>query len=159
MGFLDKVRSIKNAITGGGATVSVEAGQCRLGSPFEVTVTAEVGEDDLPIDGARLRIEGKEVVEVIGSDASISAVDDDTELSEALITAEHTTVALDLEVTGAQTLGANQQYEWTVQAELPADVPPRFAGKYCQHSFLMCASLDAFGNDPDSGWVELEVSN
>ena len=45
MGFLDKVRTLKNAVTGGGADVSVEISQATPGEAFEVIVRAQIADD------------------------------------------------------------------------------------------------------------------
>ena len=163
MGLFDKVRSLKNAITGGGAKVSIDATACRIGEPFDVRVSVEVADDDLKINGAHLAVEGKEVVEIMRSDLRFSssgtASDDEPEPEDELVTAEHTTLSLNVDVAGEQTLTANQTYEWTVSVEIPGEAQPRYKGKFCEHSFIARASLDCFGNDPDSGWVELEVAS
>ena len=157
MGFLDKVRTFKNAITGGGADVSLEAQPARPGEAFEVVIRAQVGEDDIDIDRVYLRIRGTEVIEIPEAEVVYETGDDEERRTET-VTAESHTLSHDVVVAGKQTLAANEEYEWKVEAELPADALPAYRGKHCTHGYEAIASLDCFGNDPDSGWIRLEVA-
>lgn len=157
MGFLDKIRTLKNAVTGGGAEVSLDVQPARPGESFEVIVRARIGEDDLDVDRVYVRIRGTETIEIPGIDVVYETGDDEERRPET-VTAESDTLSHEVEVAGKQTLAANQEYEWKVEAELPADALPGYRGKHCNHGYRVIASLDCFGNDPDSGWVELEVA-
>ena len=67
------------------------------------------------------------------------------------------TTQLEVSVAEGQVLTANEGYEWTTTIELPSNAQPVYNGKYCKHSYIARTSLDCFGNDPDSGWVELNI--
>jgi hypothetical protein len=153
MGFFDKV---KNAITGGGADVSLEAGPVTPGQPFEVRIRAVVSDSDLETEGVYLDIRGIEAIEVPDVDVVYGSGDNEERVTET-VTAETRTFSARIDVTGGDTLAANQEFNWTARAELPADSLPKYAGTHCTHRYEARASLDCFGNDPDSGWVELDV--
>lgn len=156
MGFFDKVKALKNVITGGGAKVYLSTTPVSLGEPFEVTIRAQVQDADLKIDRVYIEIEGREEVEVQDVDVVYES-DGDTRRRREIVRAQTTTVELEIEVAEGQTLDANDTYEWTVTAELPADAPPVYQGHNCLHNYHIRGSLDCFGNDPDSGWQELEL--
>jgi len=154
MGFLAKMKSLKNAITGGGAKVSLSSTAGSPAEPFEVSIQVEVGDADLNIGRVYLEIEGREIVEIPDTEVTYESGDDSNRVTET-VSAEAKTASREIEVSGEQTLAANQSYEWTTTVELPADSPPPYRGKYCKHGYVARASLACFGNDPDSGWVEL----
>jgi len=62
MGLMDKLRSMAAVVTGGGATVQVEAVDPCQDGPFTVNVQAEVGGSDLKIDKVYLKLMGVETV-------------------------------------------------------------------------------------------------
>ena len=157
MGFFDKVRTLKNAITGGGAEVSVEIAQATPGEAFEVIVRAQVAEDAIDIDRVYLQIRGSERVEVPDVEVVRGSGDDEESTTET-VSVETETFSLEVNVADQQTLAANEEYEWRATAELPSDALPRYRGKLCEHAYEARASLDCTGNDPDSGWVEFEVA-
>ena len=84
--------------------------------------------------------------------------DDNSDRISETVTAENQTWNEAITVADEQTLAAGQVYEFTVKATLPADSPPAYRGKHCQHSYFIRAGVACFGNDPDSGWKKLDVS-
>jgi len=82
--------------------------------------------------------------------------DDDTVSRRVeTVRASHETLDIEIRVAGRQELEPNQSYEWEVEVELPENAQPIFYGNYCTHTYMAFAGLDCFGNDPDSGWLEL----
>ena len=41
--------------------------------------------------------------------------------------------------------------------ELGSGFNPEFTGRYARHYYQVFAGMDCFGNDPDSGWIRLNV--
>ena len=157
MGFLDTIRTLKNALTGGGAEVSIEVAPVTPGEEFEVVVRAQVANDDIDIDRVFLQIRGNEVIEIPDVEVVKGSGEDEESVTET-VTVVAETMALEVNVAAKQTLAANEEYEWRVTAELPSDALPHYRGTHCEHAYTARASLDCFGNDPDSGWIQLDVA-
>jgi len=155
MGIFDKVKSFTNALTGGGAKVWIEAAAPSFTDPFEVKVKASVG--DAPLDVARvyLFLEGHEEVRIPASRNCYDQQGNMTHMGDE--TAHTTTVSVDVGVSGREMLSANQEYEWSVQVDIPDGSPAVYKGRHCVHVYRIKAGLDCSGNDPDSGWVDLNL--
>lgn len=157
MGFFDRVKSLKNAITGGAAKVYVDTGPITFGESFDVVVRVQVDDADVDVSRVYLEIEGREEIEVPDTDV-VYEHDGEEQRRTEIVRAGNVTTEIEVTVAQGQKLEANQGYEWTVTVELPSNAQPPYRGRYCQHSYIARASLDCFGNDPDSGWVELNIS-
>ncbi len=169
MGFMDKLRSMAAVVTGGGATVQVEAIEPEQDGPFTVNVQAEIADGDVKIENVYLKLMG---VETVTLEVEMPVVAEGTAESEAEPEAEpevekptsvmkeisrsEQTYHQEFEVSGEQTLSANQTYTWDVEIQLPDDAKPRYQGVHANHNWKILAGLSAFGNDPDSGWHILE---
>ncbi len=153
MGFFNK---LKNFVTGGGAKVSVAAVEPTLGGPFQVKIHAAVEEADIPIEQVYLKIASMETVVI--KDVEIARLVGETveKVKEDL---ERTTTVFDhkIEVAGPQTLKAKEEYDWETTVTLPADVLPTYIGMTARHEWKILAGLAVSGNDPDSGWVVIEL--
>jgi hypothetical protein len=155
MGFLNKIKAMKNAVTGGAATVVLECDQLSFTAPFTVVVKVTTESAPVKVNSVYLKIKGHEEIEVPDVDVVYDDEEEETYRRVEVVRAFDDTVNLEIEVAGAQELEANQSYEWKVDVELPSDAPAIYEGRYCQHTYSAFAGLDCFGNDPDSGWVEL----
>jgi hypothetical protein len=153
MGLFNK---LKKFVTGGGARVSVEAVEPARGGPFQVRIHAAVADANLPIGGVYLKIASLETVVV--KDVEIAR-----RVGEKLETVrediEKTTTVHDqkIEVAGQQTLTANEEYDWETTVTLPGDALPTYLGMTARHEWKILAGLSVPGNDPDSGWVTIEL--
>ncbi|SCX95963.1 hypothetical protein [Desulfoluna spongiiphila] len=154
MGFFDKLKAVKNAVTGGAAKVYVECDGFSFSEPFTVTVVAQTKDAPVKISRAYLKVQGEEEVEVPDVDVEFDS-DGDVERRLETVRASHVTVDQEYTVIDAQELEANKTYRWEVEVELPADAPLIYRGRFCEHTYCAFAGLDCFGNDPDSGWVAL----
>ena len=63
-----------------------------------------------------------------------------------------------VDLAGQQTLQAGQTYEFEGQIRLPGGAQGTFQGKHIAHKIQLQAGIDAAGNDPDSGWIDVLVS-
>ena len=156
VGLFDKVRTLKNAITGGGAEVSLSAPALKRGESAEVSIKVQVEDAELEVDRIYLEIEGRETIEIPDVDVTYESGDASDRVSET-VTADSETTTLAITVAEKQTLAAGQAYDLTAEVTLPADALPPYRGKHCQHKYFIRAGLACFGNDPDSGWIELDV--
>mgnify|MGYP003385421596 CR=1 FL=1 len=157
MGFFDKVKAFKNSITGGAAEVDIEGDELIFGQPFTLTVVAKIGDADLKVNKVNLHIKA---VEEIGGLRHEVVIEDDGQSRRHVseVSNFENTLSFELRVADAQVLSADEVYRWEVEVELPENAQPVYVGEYCRHYYKAQASLDAFGNDPDSGWLELEFS-
>lgn len=157
MGLLDKVKSMKNALTGGAATVYVDLEDAQIGSPFAVTVRVQSKDAEVKYNRVYLKVEGIEKVEVPDVDVQYNNNGDRTRRRE-IVRARSKTLQQELTVAEGGVLSANESVEWTVEVKLPEGATPPFRGKYTDHHYQVFAGLDCFGNDPDSGWKRLHVA-
>ncbi len=148
MGFLDKLKSAVSSITGGGAKVFVTAENPSRTTPFTVKVKAVVADHELKISRAYVRLIGLEEVYI----PNVRVENSTQNIRENTNTFER-----DFNIALEQTLNPNQEYEWEAQVEFPADAQPTFRGRYATHTLRILAGLDTPGNDPDSGWIVLDV--
>ena len=153
MGFFSRLTS---AITGGSAKVHLEIEEPALREPFIVKITAEVGDNELEISKVYLWVRAEEEVEIHDIDIAVREGDGVLVRNEN-VKAETETLRLEIEVSGEETLDGGQTYEWECEIVLPEDALPTFHGVNAHHVYTVQAGLDCFGNDPDSGWVEIEV--
>ena len=154
MGLFSKLKAMKNVVTGGAAKVYIDSDPIQYDQPFNVTVRAETGDATVDVSRVYLKIQGEEEVEVPDVDVIYDS-EGDADRRVENVGARHKTVQLELTVACGQELAANQSYEWQIQVELPSNAPNIYRGRYCQHIYSAYAGLGCFGNDPDSGWVEL----
>ena len=154
MGFFDKLKSMKNAITGGGAKVYVETEGLDLEEAFDVTIKTQVSDANLKVNRVYLLVEAIEDIEIPDVDMTYDE-DGESERRTEIVRKQTPTLQLEIPVAGAGELQANQQYEWTTTVQMPNHALEPYDGKYCRHYYRMQAGLDCFGNDPDSGWIEL----
>ena len=154
MGFFDKMKSMKNAVTGGAAKVYLDCEQLSFNEPFKITIKAQTQDAPVKISRVYLIIKANEEVEVPDIDVMYDE-DGDANRRVETVYASHTTFELETTVTDGQELQANQSYEWQAEIKLPANAPAAYRGRYCQHTYRAFAALDCFGNDPDSGWIDL----
>jgi len=156
MGFFSRLKSMAQAVTGGGAKVHLEVIEPTLRSPFIVRISAEVSDNDLEINKVYLLIRAEEEVVIHNLDIATREGDGVSVRNED-VKAETETLRLEIEVSGSETLEANQTYEWECEVTLPDDALPTFHGINAHHAYAMQAGLDCFGNDPDSGWLEVNI--
>ncbi len=153
MGFFDRM---KNFVTGGGAEVAVVAVEPTRGGPFTVKIHAAVGEADIEIKAVYLKVASMETVVI--NDVEIARV-----INEKMETVrediEKTTTVHDqtINVAGAQTLKAGEEYDWETTVTLPDTAPPSFVGVTAKHEWKILAGLAVPGNDPDSGWILIHL--
>ncbi len=150
MGFFDKLKSAANAITGGSATVGLECEQVTPGMPARVWVRA-TAESGLKIDGVYLLVRAREHARVRDTDYEQGRTRTET------INATKQTFKTRVDLAGPQELPPGQEQTWEGEFTIPADANPTLHGQMIKHIWQIQAGLDAFGNDPDSGWQEIQV--
>ena len=148
MGFMDKLKSAKNFVTGGGAEVLVAVEGASLTQPFTVNVSARTTEGEMAITRCYIKIRGSER-------ATVRKVE--TQTGKRDVHSDVNTCELSVDLCGAGTL-TTEGAQFSTQVTLPPGSLPSYNGRNAQHVYKVCAFLDKSGNDPDSGWVTFQVN-
>lgn len=151
MGFFT---NLKNKITGGGAKVCLVADTPKLNEAFKIEIKAVIADADLKIEKVYLYLKGVERTQVRNVDFPASGSSSATRKD---VHGEEETARTEFVVANAQTLTANQEYTWNYEVRLPSGALPSYLGRNAWHEWFLLAGLDAPGNDPDSGWVKIDV--
>lgn len=148
MGFLNK---LKSAVTGGSATVSLEVdGDVHRGDPATAHIRIE-GNQDLEYNGIYLLVECHEEAKFEELEFEDGEIERDTEHARRKVFSER------FEIAEAGELSEGDEMELTATFTLPEDANPTLRGEIIFNTWRIQAAVDAFGNDPDSGWVEMTV--
>jgi hypothetical protein len=148
--------ALKNAVTGGGAEVSIQAENPGLGCEFQITVSAKIKDNDVTISSVYAKIRAAEKVTFPNYRLLEKHGDKIEEVTRNISHSEHT-FTHEIKLAEAQTLKAGETYQWRGAVTLPTDKFATLQGKNFSHRWEMLGGLDARGNDPDSGWQPLEV--
>lgn len=153
MGFF---KGLKNLVTGGGAEVGLEVGDAVRGTHMPVKVTAAIGDSDVEVAKIYVRLRATEEIDI----PDVAVLDERGSGKgkiERGLKRQHQVHDQEIQVAGAQTLKAGESYAFEGVAPIPATAPPTFSGRYSQIRWRITAGLDKKGNDPDSGWTDLDV--
>src|SRR5262245_40525031 len=140
MGFFS---DLKNKVTGGAASVTIQAPQVRRGQAATVAVQATAKANG-KVAAVYLIVRGVESCEFKHEGEKVSST--------------HVSYENKITISGPQEIKTGETYNWQGQIELPANAHPSLAGKLIDHKWQIQAGLDMPGNDPDSGWQTLTVS-
>jgi hypothetical protein len=148
MGFFG---DLKNKVTGGAATVQVQAPPVQRGKscPIRITATAKANGK---VNNVYLLVRAVEMAQIRDRDTI------DGKSQTELVKGSRTSFETRIPVAGAQDLQNGQSYEWQAQLELPHNAQPSFTGQMINHVWEIQAGLDMPGNDPDSGWQPISVA-
>ncbi len=153
MGLMDKLKAAKNYVTGGAAELDVQVGDAIVGESFPIKIVATIKDADLEVDRVYLKVRACEMEDRLevchhagGGVSAYETVD------------KFTTFRLEIDIDEGQVLNANETYEWEGEIEIPEDQPPTYFEPGAAHQWFILAGLDSAGNDPDSGWLEFDVS-
>jgi len=155
MGIWDKIKSVKNMVTGGGADVTLTIEESSI-KGLKINVRAFIKDADMKVDKVYLKV--RSVEKVVAPDIDIAR----NQNGQVVRTREHvhhseTIFEQEFLVTGAETLNSQEEYNWSTNIELPERALPTYKGRNAQNTWMVFAGLDASGNDPDSGWVEVDL--
>jgi hypothetical protein len=150
MGFFDKIKGAMNAITGGAARVTVEFQPQTTfpGEGLQVRVTATSTGAEVKCNGIYVDIQGVEQVRV--RKGTTQDLQQDLSVNRTLFEQS-------FQISGPCVLAANQTQQWEGRIQLPPNAQPTFDGQLCDYGWGIRGRLDAFGNDPDSGYVPFRV--
>ena len=147
MGFFDKLKSVVNVVTGGAAKVTIQLQQACIfpGETVDIKITATS-------TGAELKSKG--VYVDVFAEERVSIKDEST---KAEINRSKTTTQQTILIAPAFVLAPNETKSFEGSFQFPSDVLPTFAGSMCQHICQIRGRIEAFGNDPDSGYQVINV--
>lgn len=151
MGFMDKLKSMKNMVTGGGAKISLQLD--RTIAPGErVAVVVRCQVEGAAISASKVYVAARAVETV-----SLVHRDRDQRGDRDRVHDTETTFSQEFVIHGAVQLAADSTHEWRGEISLPSNVQPSYHGKHAKHEWAVLAAIDVAGNDPDSGWIEVQV--
>ena len=119
MGFLDKLKSVNNTLTGGGAKVYLSATASEEFFGYEYEITVKVDDADLKAEDVYVITRGVEEVEVLEADIVYDRqgeIDFRPDLVRASHAAFELRIVIDLE---EEVLSANETCAWQIEVELP----------------------------------------
>lgn len=143
MGFLG---ALKNAVTGGAATVSLETEHQMLavGSTYSVKVTVTSTGSEMKSKGVFVDLEGLETVQYR---------DGDNRRQERV----EKSFSQNFQIAPAFTLAPNETKVVEGTFTLPAGAQPTYKGPNAEHTWKIRGRAEALGNDPDSGFRNIHV--
>lgn len=155
MGFLDKMKGAVGSMTGGNADVSIEYPMqpVKPGDTMHVKVTVVSTGAEVKSNGVYVDLHAKEHGDIIGSSRCESCGHHD---SNAKIRLNKETIDQSVPIAPAFVLQPNERKEFEADITLPHG-QPTYHGRTVHHEWQIRGRLEAFGNDPDSGFKTFEV--
>ncbi len=149
MGLFDKIKQATNFMTGGGANVTIapNGSEFDKAAPIQVKITAQIKDAPINASAAYLEIRSREYVsfrhQVNGKDENIHK--------------DHIGFTHKVQTVITNALEGNQSYDWDLEVTLPSNAQPTYHGTMGHQVWEVKGAIDAKGNDPDSGWIEIRV--
>lgn len=162
MGLWDSIKGAVNVVTGGGAKVNIEWQPALImpGAPVKVRVTATSTGGELKSGGAFVDVLGSENVNVRNVSTGPTPTPTPGNPHPKATTDVHVSKATfeqSFQIAPAFVLGANETKTFEGTVTLPGNAQPSFQGAYAVHQWSMRGRIEAFGNDPDSGFKVMRV--
>jgi sporulation-control protein spo0M len=150
MGFFDKIKGAVKAVTGGAAKVTIEYPQHAVfpGDSILVKITATSTGAELKSKGIFVDLRSTEEVRLRKGDSNI---DDE-------VTASKTIFNQEIQIAPAFVLPPNETKLFEGQVQIP-NGQPSYNGAFTTHEWSIRGRVEAFGNDPDSGYLQLRVGS
>lgn len=150
MGFFDKIKGAMNAVTGGGAKVSLEFQPpiAHPGHPLHVRITVVSTGGEIKSKGVFVDLVGNEVIKLPKGTVANQAAD---------IHATKASFQQEFQISPAFVLGANETKMFEGAIQLPPALEPSYTGALAKHEWKIQGRMEATGNDPDSGWLDIRI--
>ncbi len=150
MGFLDKLKSAVNAVTGNAAKVSLEFQPAAglAGEPVQVKITATSTGQELKSGGVFIDLRAVEKIKIKGG--SMVGVPSDVDATNVHFNQQ-------FPVAPAFVLAPNETKVFEGSFTLPANLQPSYATNLVQNTWEIRGRIEATGNDPDSGFLPFRV--
>ncbi len=152
MGFLDKIKGAMNAVTGNAAKVELEfmPAVAYPGDKVKVTIKATSTGNEVKSKGVFVDLQGREEIKIKRN--AVMGVENDVAVTK-------TTLEQALQIAPAFVLGKGETKVFEGMIEIPTAAQPSYAGAFTAHQWEIRGRLEAFGNDPDSGYKPLKVGS
>ncbi len=149
MGIFDKLKNAANFVTGGGASVELAIPDGNLGSPLIATVHIKTKKDNLEVKNVYLNIRCSETTkeEISTEDGPEIKENEEVLYDNKLIIAE------------GSTFEGGKEYSFSKEIVLPQDSKATMSENNVDIIWEFQAGLDVKGNDPDSGWIKVNLTN
>jgi hypothetical protein len=149
MGLLDKLKGAVQAVTGGAAKVTIEFSPSFLypGDQVQVKITATSAGAEVKSKGAFVDLRGWEEVKVKNTGPNQSGFS----------TTSSSTHDKAIQISGDFVLAPNETKTFEGQVQVPNGLQPTYNGPNAKHQWEIRGRIEAWGNDPDSGYKPLRV--
>lgn len=150
MGIFSALKSAVQAVTGGAAKVSIDIPlTAQPGEEVEVRVTCTSSGGEVKSQGVFVDLLGSERVKIKGGSG--------TEADKSDTSATNQTFHQSFQIVGPLVLSANETREFTGTIRLPDHLQPTYTGVCAHHEWFLRGRLEAWGNDPDSGYKPFRI--
>lgn len=159
MGFMDKLKAAASAVTGGAATVTIayEPQVAYSGDTIRVRVTASSTGQEVKSKGVFVDLQGREEIRIPRSAVSGMAATKGGQTWSGDVHTWKATHEQSFQIAPDLVLAPNETKQFEGSVQLPPGLQPSYRGAYAEHKWEIRGRLEAFGNDPDSGWQPLWV--
>ena len=150
MGFFDKIKGAVNAVTGGAAKVELELLTLNAmpGEKVKVRIKATSTGAKVESKGVFVDLHGMEQIRLKRGAAA--------NLNED-VSVQKTTLEQEIPLAPAFVLEPNESKVFEGEVIIPMTAQPSFAGAFASHEWKLRGRIEAFGNDPDSGFMAIKV--
>jgi SpoOM protein len=150
MGFLDKLKGAVNAVTGGGAKVTLEYDPPNVlpGDTIRVKISVTSTGGEIKSKGVFVDLVGSEHAKLPKGTVPNHNAD---------IHASQQSFSQEFQIAPELVLGKNETKLFEGSIKVPTSIQPTFQGTYVRHEWKIQGRLEAKGNDPDSGWKDIRV--
>lgn len=156
MGFLDKMASAFDPITGAGAVVNIAYPRhpIKVGEWISVKIYITSTGGEIKTNGVFVDFLAAEKGRVNGYGRCSHC----NESSYTTVEVNNATVDTAIPLAHPFVLRPNEQKEFEGQVQVPYGAPT-YRSRYISHLWYIRGRLDAFGNDPDSGYKEIVIAD
>lgn len=150
MGFLSKLKSVANMVTGGGANVALGYENGSVSVPFKVNVLIEVKDIDIEANGIYLNYNANEELLQKKMDEESGEVSEEWEYESDY--------HKEIKVSGPQILKSGEKYNFEIDVDITDSELVTFEGEKRRVKCTLLGGIDCKGNDPDSGFKTINVT-
>lgn len=152
-------KKLVHYVTGAGTDVSINVENATLSQPFNLSITATPKQGNLQCRKVYVLIRCKEekLQEFKPLDEN-NMTDNEKILSEMQEWDSEIIYSNEIQVSDECTLNQGESYSWTTEINLNNEGNASKNDNNHRITWQVQAGIDVSGNDPDSGWVEIQVN-
>lgn len=147
MGILGKLKDAARFVTGGAAKVRVFPAEkySNGNEPIKFKIEVDVKDKEINFNYIYLKVKSIEKIQA-----------KDKEDNEYITNTSHE-YSDEFKVVAGGTLDAETSATYDIEIQLPTNLNGSYYGTNASHIYYIQAGVDMPGNDPDSGWQEIQV--